>query len=93
MPTTTYAVRANAFLADLFFIRQWRDLMSPRANIERHFAWMKCYFGLKYFRIQGYLAVPQFVFRVCIAALAAATYNRASVPTATRFAVVAVVWR
>jgi hypothetical protein len=57
------------FLADLFFIRQWRDLMSPRANIERHFAWLKRYFGLKYFRVQGYRAVTQFVFRVYIAAL------------------------
>jgi hypothetical protein len=57
------------FLADLFFIHQWRDLMSPRANIERHFAWLKRYFGLKYFRVQGYRAVTQFVFRVYIAAL------------------------
>ncbi len=57
------------FLANLFFIRQWRDLMSPRANIERHFAWLKRYFGLKYFRLQGYRAVTQFVFRVYLAAL------------------------
>lgn len=64
--------QGKRFLADLFFIRQWRDLMSPRANIERHFAWMKRYFGLKYFRVQGYSAVVQFVFRVYIAALAVA---------------------
>ena len=57
------------FLADLFFIRQWQDLMSPRTNIERHFAWMKRYFGLKYCRVQGYLAVTQFVLRVYLAAL------------------------
>lgn len=56
-------------LADLFFIRQWRDLMSPRAHIERHFAWIKRHFGLKYFHVQGYLAVTQFAFRVYIAAL------------------------
>jgi hypothetical protein len=43
--------------------------MSPCANIERHFAWMKRYFGLKYFRVQGYLAVTRFVFRVYIAPL------------------------
>ena len=61
--------KGKRFLADLFFVRQWRDLMSPRANIERHFAWMKRYFGLKYFRVQGYFAVSQFVFRVYIAAL------------------------
>lgn len=61
--------QGKRFLATLFFIRLWRDLMSPRANIERHFAWLKRYFGLKYFRVQGYLAVTQFVFRVYIAAL------------------------
>ena len=33
--------QGKRFLADLFFIHQWRDLMSPCANIERHFAWMK----------------------------------------------------
>jgi hypothetical protein len=43
--------------------------MSPRANIERHFAWVKRYFGLKYFHVQGHLAVTQFVFRVYIAVL------------------------
>jgi hypothetical protein len=64
--------QGKRFLADLFFIRQWRDLMSPRANIERHFAWLKRYFGLTDFRVQGYLAVTQFVFRVYIAALAVA---------------------
>jgi len=61
--------QGKRFLADLFFIRQWRDSMSPRANIERHFAWLKRYFGLKYFRGQGYLAVTQFEFRVYLAAL------------------------
>jgi hypothetical protein len=45
------------FLADVLFIRQWRDLTSPRANIERHFAWLKRHFGLKWFRVQGYFAV------------------------------------
>jgi len=64
--------QGKRFLADLFFIRQWRDVLNPRANIERHFAWLKRYFGLKYFRVQGYLAVTQFVFRVYIAALTVA---------------------
>jgi hypothetical protein len=77
--------QGKRFLADLFFLRQWRDLMSPRANIERHFAWMKRYFGLKYFRVQGYLAVTQFVFRVYIAALVvafiAARYQRPELAT------------
>jgi hypothetical protein len=77
--------QGKRFLADLFFIRQWRDLMSPRANIERHFAWMKRYFGLNHFRVQGYLAVTQFVFRVYIAALVvafiAARYQRPELAT------------
>jgi hypothetical protein len=64
--------QGKRFLATLFFVRQWRDLMSPRAHIERHFAWLKRYFGLKYFRVQGYFAVIQFVFRVYIAALVVA---------------------
>jgi hypothetical protein len=78
--------RGKRFLADLFFIRQWRDLMRPRANIERHFAWMKRYFGLKDLRVQGYLAVTQFVFRVYIAALIvafiAARHQRPELATA-----------
>ncbi len=61
--------KGKRFLATLFFVRQWRDLMSPRSNIERHFAWMQRYFALQYFHVQGYLAVCQFVFRVYIAAL------------------------
>jgi hypothetical protein len=77
--------QGKRFLATLFFLRQWRDLMSPRTNIERHFAWMKRYFGLKYFRVQGYLAVTQFVFRVYIAALIvafiAARYQRPELAT------------
>jgi len=77
--------QGKRFLATLFFIRQWRDLMSPRANIERHFAWLKRYFGLKYFRVQGYFAVIQFVFRVYIAALIvafiAARYQRPELAT------------
>jgi hypothetical protein len=64
--------RGKRSLADMLFIGQWCDLMSPRANIERHFAWLKGYFGLMYFRIQGHLAVTQFILRIYIAALIAA---------------------
>jgi hypothetical protein len=36
-------------LAALFFLEQWlRFVIYPRTDIERHFAWMKRYFGLKY---------------------------------------------
>lgn len=77
--------QGKRFLATLFFVHQWRDLMSPRAHIERHFAWLKRYFGLKYFRVQGYFAVVQFVFRVYIAALTvafiAARYQRPELAT------------
>jgi len=61
--------QGKRFLATLFFLRQWRDLMRPRAHIERHFAWLKRHFGLADFHVQGYVAVTQFVFRVYIAAL------------------------
>jgi len=77
--------QGKRFLATLFFTQQWHDLMGPRSNIERHFAWLKRYFGLKYFRVQGYLAVTQFVFRVYIAALmvafVAARYQRPELAT------------
>jgi len=56
-------------LATLFFTRHWRGLMTPRSNIERRFAWMKRYLGPNYFRVQGYLALTHFVFRMYIAAL------------------------
>jgi hypothetical protein len=46
--------------------------MSPRTNIERHFAWMKRYFGLKYFQCFTLLRVTQFVLLTYSAALAVA---------------------
>ena len=61
--------QGKRFVATLFFLRQWREVMGPRSNIERHFAWLKRYFGLRYFRVQRYRAVTQFVFRVHIAVL------------------------
>jgi len=86
--------QGKRFLATLFFIRQWRDLMTPRSNIERHFAWMKRYFGLKHFRVQGYVAVTQFVLRVYIAVLIvafiAARYQRPELAT-SRLKVLALV--
>jgi len=37
-------------LVQPFFLRQWwRLVIQPRSDIERHFAWIKRYFGLKYF--------------------------------------------
>ena len=60
-------------LATLEFLDQWQRLVtSPRTAIERHFAWMKRYFGLKYFQCFTLLHVMQFVQLTYIAALAVA---------------------
>jgi hypothetical protein len=60
-------------LATLFFLGQWRRLViTPRSDIERHFAWMKRYFGLKYFQCYSWLRVTQFVLLTYCAALAVA---------------------
>ena len=60
-------------LATLFFLEQWRRLViTPRSDIERHFAWMKRYFGLKYFQGYSWLRVTQFVLLTYSAALAVA---------------------
>lgn len=60
-------------LATLFFLSQWRRLViTPRSDIERHFAWMKRYFGLKYFQCHSWLRVTQFVLLTYSAALAVA---------------------
>jgi hypothetical protein len=60
-------------LATLFFLGQWHRLViTPRSDIERHFAWMKRYFGLKYFQGYSWLRVSQFVLLTYAAALTVA---------------------
>jgi hypothetical protein len=60
-------------LATLFFLEQWQRLViAPRTAIERHFAWLKRYFGLKYFQCFTLLRVMQYVQLTYIAALAVA---------------------
>ena len=60
-------------LAEPFFLRQWwRLVIRPRTDIERHFAWIKRYFGLKYFQCFTFQRVSQFVLLTYIAALAVA---------------------
>jgi len=60
--TTTCAGLANANWQPRFFLSQWKRLVIyPRTDIERHFAWMKRYFGLKYFQCFTLLRVTQFV--------------------------------
>jgi len=49
-------------LVTLFFLRQWRRMViGPRSGIERHFAWMKRYFGLMYFQCYSLVWVTLFV--------------------------------
>jgi hypothetical protein len=51
--------RGKHFLATLFFLKQWRFHLRPRAIIERHFAWAKRYFGLESARWRGLVAAYQ----------------------------------
>ena len=74
-PAVNYNVRraGKRKLATLFFLEQWwRLVIIPRTAIERHFAWMKRYFGLKYFQCFTLMRVTQFVCLTYIAALAVA---------------------
>ncbi len=72
--------RGKRFLATLFFLHQWRFHQRPRANIERHFAWAKRYFGLEAARWNGLSAAYQptaFVYRLMLGvALVAHRYQR-----------------
>ncbi len=73
--------RGKRQLALPFFISQWRRLvLGPRTAIERHFAWAKRYFGLKYFQCFTYRRMTQYVLLTYIAivavALAARRYQR-----------------
>jgi len=57
-------------LATPFFLNQWKHfVLNPRSDIERHFAWVKRYFGLKYFQCFTYLRVYQYVVLTYIAVL------------------------
>ena len=74
-PGVDYNVRRQGKrqLATLFFLGQWRRLViTPRSDIERHFAWMKRYFGLKYFQCYSWFRVTQFVLLTYSAAMAVA---------------------
>jgi hypothetical protein len=82
-PAVDYNLRRKGkrFLATFFFLGQWRRyVLGPRSDIERHFAWLKRYFGLKYFQCYTFVRVSQFVLLTYIVAaavaLAAKRYNR-----------------
>jgi hypothetical protein len=73
--------RGKHFLATLFFLSQWRRYVAgPRRGIERHFAWAKRYFGLKYFQCWTFLRVSQYILLtygvILGVALAAQRYGR-----------------
>jgi hypothetical protein len=72
-PFVDYNVRRkNRQVVTLEFILEWEGLMSPRSDIERHFAWAKRYFWLKYFQIEGWLNVMTYACCTYIAILAVA---------------------
>jgi hypothetical protein len=82
-PAINYNLRRSGKrkLATPFFLEQWHRLViMPRKAIERHFAWLKRYFGLKYFQCFTGVRVAQFVLLTYCAALtvalAAARYQR-----------------
>lgn len=74
-PAVDYNVRraGKRKLATLFFLGQWHRLViTPRSDIKWHFAWMKRYFGLKYFQYYSWLRMTQFVLLTYCAALVVA---------------------
>ena len=78
VPYVDYNVRRqNRQIASLHFILEWEGLMEPRNDIERHFAWSKRYFGLKYFQIEGWLNVMTYACctYIAIAAVAVVAYR------------------
>jgi DDE family transposase len=74
IPIIDYCLRRRPkrFLATRFFADQWRRLRAPRTAVERCFAFLKRYYGLKYFQLQGLLAVWQYALLVQAAMLAVA---------------------
>lgn len=74
-PAVNYNLRkaGKRKLATLFFLEQWKRLViDPRSDIERHFAWAKRYFGLKYFQCFTFVRVFQYLVLTYIAMLAVA---------------------
>lgn len=65
--------RGKRQLVKPFFISQWRRLvLRPRQAIERHFAWVKRYFGLTSCQCFTFQRVCQFVLLTYIAVVAVA---------------------
>ena len=60
------------FPATRFFADQWRWRRAPRAAVERLFAWLERYLGLKYCQVQGLPNVWRYALLVPAAMLAVA---------------------
>jgi len=60
------------FLATRFFLDQWRRMRAPRSAVERYFAFLKRYYGLKSFQVKGWEAVWRYALLVNAAMLAVA---------------------
>lgn len=56
-------------LANRQQMQHWRWFLRPRATIERFFAWVKRYYQLKYFKVQGHSALWRHVVATYIATL------------------------
>lgn len=67
-------------LADREAMERWRWFMRPRSTIERFFRWVKSYYQLKYFKVQGRAAIMRHVLGTYSATLfvgwVAACYKR-----------------
>ena len=67
-------------LAEREAMKRWRYFMRPRSTIERFFRWVKCYYQLKYFKVQGHSAIMRHVLATYSATLfvgwVAACYKR-----------------
>jgi hypothetical protein len=74
IPVVDYCLRSRGkrFLATRFFIDQWRRLRAPRTAVERYFAFLKRYYGLADFQVQGLRAVWQYTLLLHAAMLAVA---------------------
>jgi Transposase DDE domain len=93
-PFVDYNVRRNnKQIVTLEFIIAWEGLMAPRSDIERHFAWAKRYFGLKYFQIEGWLNMMTYACCTYIAMLTVAVVAyRCQRPELTRSRTQVLAW-
>ena len=61
--------RGKKFLATLPFIWWWKEQLAKRGAIERLFAILKRWYGLKYFQVRGLANVTRYALLTCMAML------------------------